>query len=111
MTGENICPGGSGNDDLPSAGIVHLPGSTSSFDITGIAQLDPRATIIAEVFSVVGANTRPVPQITISQGSHFAKIQIISETHESGQQKLANWNQEGRYCQIGRIGLYRQLER
>ena len=81
----NICPGGSGNDDLPSAGIVHLPGSKSSFDITGIAQLDPRATIIAEVFSVVGANTRPIPQITISQGSHFAKIQIISETHESGQ--------------------------
>jgi len=82
---QNICPGGTGNDDLPSAGVVHLPGSKSSFDITGIAQLDPRATIIAEVFSVVGANTRPIPQITISQGSNFAKIQIISETHQSGQ--------------------------
>jgi len=82
---QNICPGGSGNDDLPGAGIVDLPGSTASFDITEIAQLDPRATIIAEVFSVVGANTRPVPQITISQGGNFAKIQIISETHESGQ--------------------------
>ena len=82
---QKICPGGSGNDDLPGAGIVDLPGSTTSFDITEIAQLDPRATIIAEVFSVVGANTRPIPQITISKGDNFAKIQIISETHESGQ--------------------------
>jgi CRISPR/Cas system-associated exonuclease Cas4 (RecB family) len=82
---EQICPGGSGNDDLPSAGIVNLPGSSSSFDITEIAQLNPRATIVAEVFSVVGANSKPVPQITICQGTNFAKIQIISETHESGQ--------------------------
>ena len=82
---EKICPGGSGNDDLPSAGIVNLLGSSSSFDITEMAQLNPRATIVAEVFSVVGANSKPVPQITICQGTNFAKIQIISETHESGQ--------------------------
>lgn len=81
----NICPGGLGDDELPSAGIVNLPGSSTSYDISEIADLNPRATIIAEVFSVVGGRNKAVPQITISQGTNFAKIQIISETHESGE--------------------------
>ncbi len=82
---EQICPGGQGDDDLPEGGSVQLPGSSNSFDITPIGELDPRMTLIGEVFTVLNAREGRRPQITISQGNAFAKVVLLVDHHQDGQ--------------------------
>lgn len=80
-----ICPGGKGDEDLPDGGSVHLPGTPASFDLTPMAQLEPRMTLIAEVFSVMGGGEGKRPKIRVVQGSHFANIQLLVDAHQDGE--------------------------
>jgi hypothetical protein len=50
-----------------------------------MAQLEPRMTLIAEVFSVMGGGEGKRPKIRVVQGSHFANIQLLVDTHQDGE--------------------------
>ena len=82
---ESICPGGQGDDNLPDGGSVQLPGNSTSFDLTPIGDLDPRMTLVAEVFTVMSGREGRRPQIKVSQGSAFAKVILLVDKHQDGQ--------------------------
>ena len=79
-----ICPGGDGDDDLPLGGSIQLPGMSTRFDLTPIGELNPRMTLIGEVFTVMGMKEGRRPQVIISQGEKFAKIQFLVDSHQDG---------------------------
>ena len=80
-----ICPGGKGPEELPNGGRVQLPGSTTSFDLTPMNALEPRMTLIAEVFSILGGGEGKRPKIKIVQDGRFADIQLLVDTHQDGE--------------------------
>ena len=80
-----VCPGGDGPEHLLDGGSVRLPGSSATFDLTPIQELEPRMTLIAEVFSIVGGGDGRRPKIKIEQGGHFATLQLLVDTHQDGQ--------------------------
>ncbi len=80
-----VCPGGKGPSELPEGGSVRLPGSSGSFDLTTIDSLEPRMTLIAEVFSVLGGGEGKRPTIKVTQSGHFAQLQLLVDTHQDGQ--------------------------
>lgn len=80
-----ICPGGKGPEELPNGGHVQLPGSTTSFDLTPMNALEPRMTLIAEVFSILGGGEGKRPKIKIVQDGRFADIQLLVDTHQDGE--------------------------
>ena len=80
-----VCPGGDGPKHLPDGGSVRLPGSSATFDLTPIQELEPRMTLIAEVFSIIGGGDGRRPKIKIEQGGHFATLQLLVDTHQDGQ--------------------------
>ena len=80
-----VCPGGSGPELLPDGGSVRLPGSSATFDLTPIQDLEPRMTLIAEVFSIVGGGDGRRPKIKVEQDGHFASLQLLVDTHQDGQ--------------------------
>lgn len=78
-----ICPGGTGNDEFPSDKSFNIPGNLTPIEVTPIEDLDPRLTIVCDVFSVFDSkNNRP--SITISQGKSMAKIDILVDKHQDG---------------------------
>lgn len=79
-----ICPGGEGDENLPHGGDIQLPGSSGRFTITPIESLEPRMTLVADVFSVMGAREGRRPQITIAQDNLFAKVQLLVDNHQDG---------------------------
>ena len=79
-----VCPGGQGDDELPKGGNIQLPGTSSPIDLATIGVLDPRITLVAEVFTVMGMKEARRPQVTVSQGSKFAKVVFLVDTHEDG---------------------------
>ena len=79
-----ICPGGSGNDEFPADKSFTVPGNITPIEVTPINDLDPRLTIVCDVFSVFDSNNKR-PSITISQGKSMAKIDILVDKHQDGQ--------------------------
>ena len=79
-----ICPGGSGNDEFPADKSFTLPGNITPIEVTPINDLDPRLTIVCDVFSVFDSKNKR-PSITISQGKSMAKIDILVDKHQDGQ--------------------------
>jgi hypothetical protein len=82
---KSVCPGGDGPEELPNGGSVLLPGSSASFDITPIQDLEPRMTLIADVFSIVGGGDGRRPKIKIEQNGHFAQVQLLVDRHQDGE--------------------------
>ena len=80
-----VCPGGNGSDSQLNGGTVRLPGSTASYDLTGIDELEPRMTLIAEVFSVTGGGEGQRPRIKVVQNGLFAQVQLLVDTHQDGE--------------------------
>jgi hypothetical protein len=78
-----ICPGGSGNDEFPVDKSFTIPGNITPIETTPIEDLDPRLTIICDVFSVFDSKNKR-PSITISQGKSMAKIDILVDNHQDG---------------------------
>ena len=79
-----ICPGGSGNDEFPAHKSFTVPGNITPIEVTPINDLDPRLTIVCDVFSVFDSKNKR-PSITISQGKSMAKIDILVDKHQDGQ--------------------------
>ena len=79
-----ICPGGSGNDEFPADKSFTVPGNITPIEVTPINDLDPRLTIVCDVFSVFDSKNKR-PSITISQGKSMAKIDILVDKHQDGQ--------------------------
>ena len=79
-----ICPGGSGNDEFPVDKSFTVPGNITPIEVTPINDLDPRLTIVCDVFSVFDSKNKR-PSITISQGKSMAKIDILVDKHQDGQ--------------------------
>ena len=79
-----ICPGGSGNDEFPADKSFTVPGNITPIEVTPINDLDPRLTIVSDVFSVFDSKNKR-PSITISQGKSMAKIDILVDKHQDGQ--------------------------
>jgi len=86
-----VCPGGDGDDELPEGGNIQLPGTSTPIDLTTIGVLDPRMTLVGEVFSVMGMKEARRPQVTVSQGSKFAKVVFLVDAHEDGR---SSWPSE-----------------
>ena len=80
-----VCPGGDGPESLPDGGSIRLPGSTASYDLTPINALEPRMTLIADVFSVMGGGDGRRPKIKIEQDGHFASLQLLVDRHQDGE--------------------------
>tara|TARA_B110000444_G_scaffold228611_1_gene234530 strand:+ start:15768 stop:17600 length:1833 start_codon:yes stop_codon:yes gene_type:complete len=79
-----ICPGGSGSDEFPVNKSFSIPGTITPIEVTRIEELDPRLSIVCNVFSVFDTkNNRP--SITVSQGNSMAKIDILVDKHQDGQ--------------------------
>ena len=87
---EAVCPGGSGSDSELNGGTVNLPGSSASFDLTPMDALEPRITLIAEVFSITGGGEGQRPRIKVVQDGRFAQLQLLVDTHQDG---LPSWPQ------------------
>lgn len=79
-----VCPGGNGDDELPEGGNIQLPGTSTPIELTTIGVLNPRMTLVGEVFSVMGMKEARRPQVTVSQGSKFAKVVFLVDAHEDG---------------------------
>jgi hypothetical protein len=60
-----------------------IPGNITPIETTPIEDLDPRLTIICDVFSVFDSKNKR-PSITISQGKSMAKIDILVDNHQDG---------------------------
>jgi len=73
-----ICPGGSGNDDLPNGGGYTRSGQMVEHDLTPLQDLEPRISIHAEVFSYSQVEDAR-PRISIMQGTDYATIKILSD--------------------------------
>lgn len=76
-----LCPNGTGDDDLPSGGVHQPPGDLKEYDLTAFADLVPRVSIFAEVFSVTNVPDKP-PNITIEKDGGFAFVRIVAEESE-----------------------------
>ncbi|MEC8788982.1 MAG: hypothetical protein VXX17_02840, partial [Candidatus Thermoplasmatota archaeon] len=75
------CPNGTGDDDLPSGGAHQPPGDTKEYDLTAFADLVPRVSVFAEVFSVTNVPDK-APKITIEKDGGFAFVRIVAEESE-----------------------------
>ena len=78
-----ICPGGEGNDDFPIEKSFVVPGNLTSIETTDIEYLNPRLTIICEVFSVFESKYNR-PMLNVSQGHKMAKVDILVDKNEDG---------------------------
>ena len=76
-----LCPNGTGDDDLPSGGVHQPPGDLKEYDLTAFADLVPRVSIFAEVFSVTNVPDK-APNITIEKDGGFAFVRIVAEESE-----------------------------
>ncbi|MEC8670403.1 MAG: PD-(D/E)XK nuclease family protein [Candidatus Thermoplasmatota archaeon] len=76
-----LCPNGTGDDDLPSGGAHQPPGDTKEYDLTAFADLVPRVSVFAEVFSVTNVPDK-APNITIEKDGGFAFVRIVAEESE-----------------------------
>ena len=76
-----LCPNGTGDDDLPSGGVHQPPGDLKEYDLTAFADLIPRVSIFAEVFSVTNVPDK-APNITIEKDGGFAFVRIVAEESE-----------------------------
>ena len=78
-----ICPGGSGNDEFPDDKSFNIPGNITPIEVTRVEDLNPRLTIVCDVFSVFDSKNKR-PSITVSQGKSMAKIDILVDKHQDG---------------------------
>ena len=78
-----ICPGGEGNDDFPLEKSFTIPGNLTAIETTDIENLNPRLTIICEVFSVFESKYNR-PSLTVCQGQNMAKIDILVDKNQDG---------------------------
>lgn len=76
-----LCPNGTGDDDLPSGGVHQPSGDLKEYDLTAFADLIPRVSIFAEVFSVTNVPDK-APNVTIEKDGGFAFVRIIAEESE-----------------------------
>lgn len=76
-----LCPNGTGDDDLPSGGVHQPSGDLKEYDLTAFADLIPRVSIFAEVFSVTNVPDK-APNITIEKDGGFAFVRIVAEESE-----------------------------
>ncbi len=78
-----ICPGGEGNDDFPVNNSFNIPGNLTTIETTKIENLNPRLTIIGEVFSVFESRHKR-PTLTVYQGQKMAKVDILVDKNQDG---------------------------
>ena len=76
-----LCPNGTGDDDLPNGGVHQPPGDLKEYDLSAFADLVPRVSIFAEVFSVTNVPDK-APNITIEKDGGFAFVRIVAEESE-----------------------------
>ena len=77
----DLCPNGTGDDDLPEGGQHQPLGGLKVYNLTPFAELVPRASIFCEVFSAIEVPDKP-PNITVEKDGGFAFIRIIAEENE-----------------------------
>lgn len=80
----HVCPGGEGSDEFPLEPSVQLPGNMHQTVLSSINTLDPRITVVGELFTVGAARDGRPPRLTLKQGSAFANINIVSQDHHEG---------------------------
>ena len=78
-----VCPGGLGNDNFPENNSFNIPGNLTAIETIEIENLNPRLTIICEVFSVFESKNKR-PALTVYQGQKMAKIDILVDKNQDG---------------------------
>jgi len=87
---KEICPSGSGTDNFPQQKSFNLPGTITPLEVSSIEELNPRLDIVCDVFSIFDMNSEKRPSVTINQGHNMAKIDILVDKHQDGQQPWPN---------------------
>jgi len=96
----HVCPGGEGSDLLPLDALVQLPGNMHQTVLSPIGTLNPRITVVGELFSVGAASQGRPPRMTLKQGSAFANINIVSQDHHEGGRTWEDGLQKGMQVKV-----------
>ena len=70
-----LCPNGGSDDEYPETGAIQIPGKSNALKVEDIGDLNPRISVVAEVFNYIENDSKP-PFIRVKQGSHFANLQF-----------------------------------
>ena len=70
-----LCPKGGSDDEYPETGAIQLPGSSNALKIEDIGDLNPRISVVAEVFTCTQKDGRP-PFVRVTQNNLFANLQF-----------------------------------
>ncbi len=85
----SICPGGEGTDERRLSSSIQLPGSSQRTPLQQIGELNPRATVRGELFSVGYVKDGVPLKMTLKQGTNTAHIQVIATAQSDGSPTVA----------------------
>ena len=89
-----LCPNGGSDDEYPETGAIQIPGKSNALNVEDIGDLNPRISVVAEVFNYIENDSKP-PFIRVKQGSHFANLQFNDNIWKNISSKLATKIQKG----------------
>ena len=89
-----LCPNGGSDDVYPETGAIQIPGKSNALKVEDIGDLNPRISVVAEVFNYIENDSKP-PFIRVKQGSHFANLQFNENIWKKLSAQLANNIQKG----------------
>ena len=89
-----LCPNGGSDDEYPETGAIQIPGKSSALNVEDIGDLNPRISVVAEVFNYIENESKP-PFIRVKQGSHFANLQFNDNIWKKISIQLANKIEKG----------------
>ncbi len=89
-----LCPNGGSDDTYPEIGAIQIPGKSNALNVEDIGDLDPRISVVAEVFNYIENDAKP-PFVRIKQGSHFANLQFNEKIWKKLSAQLVKEIQKG----------------
>ena len=89
-----LCPNGGSDDEYPETGAIQIPGMSNALKVEDIGDLNPRISVVAEVFNYIENDSKP-PFIRVKQGSHFANLQFNDNIWQKLSTQLAKKIEKG----------------
>ena len=80
--------------NIPKLKDYQIPGKSNALNVEDIGDLNPRISVVAEVFNYIENDSKP-PFIRVKQGSHFANLQFNDNIWKNISSKLATKIQKG----------------
>ena len=89
-----LCPNGGSDDEYPETGAIQIPGKSNALKVEDIGDLNPRISVVAEVFNYIENDSKP-PFIRVKQGNHFANLQFNDNIWKKLSAQLADKIEKG----------------